>query len=398
MLPVTPSTQSSRSCRRVLICSYEYGQGMAAEGICAERFASALLDLGWKVNVATSALSRPTFEHPSLKVRSFTDKPGTIRIAGFLGAKFRILLEPGLVWRRRLAQSNAASDVDFIYGRAMPFCSLLGAASLAKTSRKPFGIHFSDPSPGPWEKDEPLYQRRIKATRKIIDACEFATFVTQEALEFTEGQCKLRLNSKAFVLPHVAPPRSEWNDAQVSKNVILYAGRFYGRRRPDTVIKALKAFLPSNAESEFHYVGPDHESIARLADAAGIAAQVRVFPYTEKIEEFYARANILLATDANDERPVFLTTKIIEYLNTNRKVLLVSSPHSPGSKLVDRFPDTSVHVEEKAADIAQALERLSTMNPSSSAYSHRFSGMAAYSPAAIANTFSREIAARLGLG
>ncbi len=388
---------ATNNARSMLVCSFEFGQGQNAEGLCTERLVKGLLEHHWRVTVATSDRAKPTLTDDGLQVLHFSDRPGTVRVAEFLARKLRQYLEPNWVWRRRLLLASPGRSASFIYGRAMPFAGLLAAAALARRLRKPFGIHFSDPYPNVWDEQDFLHAARLRAVNRLVRAAAFVTFVTQEALEFSEQQLNQPLRQKAFVVPHIVPPPFLSTRQAGNEAVFLYAGRFYGRRRPDHLFQGFRLFQAEHPNAVFHYVGPDTEWIQNLSRELGLAASVKTFPFTETIKEHLASADVLVATDANDRQPVFLTTKIMEYLNTNRKVLLVSPPHSPGSKLVDSFPETVVHVVEEPTAIARAMRWAVQCRPSEADFAKRLQHMTSFSAAAIAGPFIEEASSRLKL-
>lgn len=274
---------------------------------------------------------------------------------------------------------------------------LLAAASLARRFQKPLGLHFSDPYPNSWDPRDFLYAAKLKTVGRLVRASAFVTFVTAEALRFTEQQLKLSLSEKAFVLPHIAPPPLVVSQPARKEKIFLYAGRFYGRRNPACLLEGFRLHAAEHPEAAFHYVGPNGEWIQKLGHELNLADRIKTSPYADNLRDHLAVADVLVATDADDPEPVFLTTKVIEYLNTNRKVLLVSPPHSPGSKLVNRFPETALHVIEEPAAIANAMRQLSQSHPAETDFAKRLEQMTSFSAASIAAAFVREVSSRLKL-
>jgi glycosyltransferase involved in cell wall biosynthesis len=377
----------------MLLCCWEFGGNLGAEGICTQRLVKALLQQQWRVAAAVSNYARPSLADPLLDVFSFSDWPCTARIERLM-ARLGYHFEPRLSWRWRLRQAAPGKTADFIYGRALPFGGLLAAAALARKLNKPLGLHFSDPIPNPWEARDRLFRSKVKAVDKIIKSSTFVTFVTDEAIKYTENQLNIPLEGKAFVLPHVAPEVTICPPS-TEKALFLYAGRFYGPRRPDLLLKGFQLLARENRNVAFHILGDQMNLLQPLIGELQLEGRVELFPFTKQPQPHFARAEVLVATDASDEHPVFLTTKLIEYLNTNRKVLLVSPPSSPGSKLAARFPETVIRVEEDPVAIAGAMKRLLELRPTEQDFRDRFNGMSSFSPARVAEIFTRETAGRL---
>lgn len=108
-------------CPSVLVCSFEFGQGLGAEGLCTERLIGGLLDHGWQITVAASERAKPTLLHDRLRIHHFADRPGTVRAAELLARALHHYLEPNWSWRRRLLRAGPGGSADFIYGRGMPW-------------------------------------------------------------------------------------------------------------------------------------------------------------------------------------------------------------------------------------------------------------------------------------
>jgi glycosyltransferase involved in cell wall biosynthesis len=373
------------------VCSYEFGQGLGAEGICTERFAKAMLEQGWRLTVATSVRAQPTLSHDHLRVVRFSDWPGTGRISHFLANKLQVYFENNCAWRWRVLRAKPGRTARFIYGRGVPFTGLLAAAALARRLNKPYGLHFGDPFPSPWDRRDRVFSAKSAAAAVLIRDCAFLTFVTAEALQYVEEKCRLSLREKAFLLPHIAPDPIIWPRAADDRIAFLYAGRFYGKRRPDILLQGFGLFLSENPEAEFRYFGPDVDWVERVGRELRLGHRLTAAPYTDRIWDHFAAAQVLVATDATEDHPLCLPTKIIEYLSTNRKVLLISPSDSPASRLVARVPETALHVLEDPQTIAHAMRRLARLDPSEADFAKRRMEMSSYSPVSISKAFLRGI-------
>lgn len=375
----------------ILICSYEFGYAQGPEGLCVMRLAHALLDAGVRVTVVASrdadeGKTRPGLEVIKVRAEPFPPKPLFRNLERALGRLY--FKNHHQFWQRRVLRTKLPRNVDVIYGRCMPFSSGLAAQRLADKLHLPLMVHFSDPLLSPWYTPPPLplyLMRRLYM--KVVSRAQAISFVTQEAIAYSERTMQVSLHEKAFVLNHVAPaahvfgPRHHRADPR-----FLYAGRFYGRRGPRVLLEGFAIHLKSHPSSEFHFVGSEFATVMGDAERLAITNSIAVFPFTPDVVSHFARADILVAIDAADETPVFLSTKIVDYFLVDRLVLLVTPANSPAEQLAKKAPGTAFAVRENSEAIAAAMNDLATNGTTERDYRQRFKMMREFSGEAVAKS------------
>jgi glycosyltransferase involved in cell wall biosynthesis len=379
----------------MLICSYEFGRNQCAEGVCTWRLAQALSGLACPLQVIASPQAESLADSPATSVKRIDDQPGLVTVAKWLKRWLDYDLEPGWCWRQRVARLPLDEEVDVIYGRGMPVASIFATAALARRWHRPFGLHFSDPYPSVWDPRDRHYRAKLNRVRRLMQRAAFVTFVTESARQLVAKEQAMDLRQKSFLLPHIAPAPVVFLEPPKAPDAFLYAGRFYGHRRPDRLLEGFARLCREIPGVEFRYVGPDHELVGTAAARLGIESRTRLLPFTKQIQDHYAAAQVLVATDASEPPAIFLTTKLVEYLNTNRKILLISPEDSPGSQLVGRFPQTAMRVPEDAAAIHQAMRQLLQWTPSPEDYAQRQQAMNEFSGSTVAARLLEELSRRI---
>ena len=370
----------------VLICSYEFDLG--SEGICTGRLVRALLDAGCQITLVTSPTAKTAFAHERLDYRVVSQTP-------LRPAKFFFHLAPILghiptrfcyVWSRRVARLRLERPPDLVYGRAHPFQSVAGAHGLASRCRLPLFTHFSDPMPSPfWEKGHPEYARTLSGVCRLISDSQALTLTTREAISFEEAMVG-KLDGKAFVLNHVAPAPTflPLPQRDIGK-VFGYFGLFYGNRNASVLLRGFAQHLRKQPKDRLLFVGTEPSSVLPEAASLGIETAVRVMGRVDDVRCVMAEVDVLVATDSFSSAPVFLSTKLVEYLVVNRSVMLISPEDSPGAKLLSRFPQTTTLVsKEQASDVSEGLARSAACATDDSPYKQRFAQMVDFSPKAVA--------------
>lgn len=386
----------------VLICSYEFGLGQGPEGICGMRLAHALLDAGVRVTAVTSSGVDPDPGRAGMeiiKVESKCFRPErAFRLAErALGRLYHRNLHH--FWQSRVVRVPLPDGIDFVYGRCMPFGSVLAAERLARKIRKPLLVHFSDPLISPWYLPPPLAMASLRRLyRRVTERAFAVSFTTREAIAYSERSTGVPLGRKAFVLNHVAPPSRVLGQSEERKGpMFLYAGRFYGHRKPDVLLQGFAKFRAGNPGAVLRFLGPEADAILAEADRLGIADSIQVLPFTADPTPNFQRADVLVATDANDETPVFLASKVVEYFMVDRRVLLVTPPSSPAAQLACKSPATVVAVREAADAIADGMAAIVALRPDGEAFRKRFRAMDEFSGRSVANELLRRARGAIAL-
>jgi glycosyltransferase involved in cell wall biosynthesis len=380
---------------RLLIVSFHYDAH--PEGICTGRLVRALLDEGADITVVTSDEADTSFVHPRLTC-SVIHNPRVPRLVFSL--LNRIFRAPGsyVLWCRKVvAAADALGRHDLIYGRSAPISSAQAARLLAARLGRRYWTHYSDPFPMPWvPPDTRLHRRQAAYSRRLLGRAHTVTFTNAEALAYQERCLGIELASKSFVLQHVAP-RSSWLPAPGNPAPVLgYIGTFYGRRTARSLLEAFALIQETSPGARFMFVGSDPTRVLPEAERLGLVSQIQVVPRTKDVARYMAAADLLVALDADYGEPVFITTKMIEYLMVNRPVLMITSPRSPGAAVVNRFPSTAVLVPgEDPRRIAEGMRRALALNPNERDYQTRFGGMEDFSASGVARRFLSEASRRI---
>ena len=99
-------------------------------------------------------------------------------------------------------------------------------------------------------------------------------------------------------------------------------------------------------------------------------------------------ATAFISYEPHVETPIWTLTKTIEYLSANRCVFALTSKNSPTEKLLRKFPDSCIVVNDydyKA--IAAGYNRLAELTPSEDHFDRRMEKLADYKGENVANKF-----------
>lgn len=358
------------------------------EGICTGRLTRALLQAGHRVTLYTSNKARLGFEHPNLRIFSFNTKPRDPKqLFEFIATLQGQMPSNFYLWTRRLHNSaKINNDVpDLFYGRCSPYASLVGAYTLARRFNKPLMLHFSDPLPSPTDPAPNMSMQ--KDLPKLLQQAQAVTFTNKQTIAFQQQFTPFPAE-KAFVLNHVGQGNIFYPENQALQQY-YYIGSVGLERPAEPLLDGFAKHLSSNEHAQLYFVGSDSGYLQPLITERKLTANVSILPFTNDVGEIMAAATALVSIDALIETPLFTPTKIIEYLNVNRKVLAITPSDSPVHDLLKQNPESTVAVNAYSpAAIAKGFSQLDQLTPDKTAYQKRFANMLPFTAQAVAKTFA----------
>ena len=335
-----------------------------AEGICTGRLVRAMLDEGFRISLLTSGRKEGQFQHPQLKKIVRVHRPNHPRsFFKWLAHRQNNIPNNYYLWTQMVSKLELGGDIpDVFYARSWPFASLVPAFALSKKYKRPLILHFSDPFPpvaDPFESDPEFF----KNLQLIADHAQALTFTNQETAAYQSRYINIDA-SKAFTLNHVAPESHDYSHRGRAGH-FYYIGSLSPTRAPDCLLDGFRIHLKSFPDSRLFFVGvrngKQKKYLIQTIASRDLQSQTQVLAYNKYIWGMFKNAEALISIDAEVSPAVFTTTKIVEYLSTNRPVLAVTPKDSPVAKLMTRCRDGVYIVDDyRGQSVADQLNRIRT--------------------------------------
>lgn len=359
-----------------------------AEGVCTGRLVRSLLDKGADITLFTSKKAKLGLHHENLKTKVFPHRPRMPGMVFNLAARSTGFIENNFyLWTRRvISRAIDFNDVpDLFYGRSWPHASLIPAYYLAKRYSKPLILHFSDPFPPPNENKVP--RRLLEGLQEMMDQADALTFTNEETIEYQSRFLKFD-KSKAYILPHVTQaPRSLANRLPKGKD-FYFIGTLAEPYLAELLIKGFLLYSKYNKAARLYFVGTSESMIDGISSKHSAKEFVKILPFTEDVNAMMAMADVLLSIDVNVNSPVCTPTKICEYLSVNRKILAVTPDKSPTDKLLKKYSETCISVNNYSVGaIAEGFDEASNLNDCQYSYQRRHSELSFFSGVSVAEHF-----------
>jgi glycosyltransferase involved in cell wall biosynthesis len=336
---------------KILAICYQYGTSTPG-GIINKNVLDGL-SLNHDVKII-AALTNTTNSDDVFTCSTTPNRPH--RVFDTLGDLFEINIDD-IAWEFR-AKQKAKKIIkdwqpDVIYSRGQPLSPLNVGRYIAKKYDLPFMIHFSDPLPAPVEwKPKPAYRNKIlSGIKPVLLHANKLSFVTRAMLNYQHDVSKINITDRSVVINNPISNIDDFPPPNNDKIVFLYIGTFYGNRKPDLLIDGFNEFSSVNSSCELHIVG-NNQHLAHLNDH-----NIKILPYSTNPFQLMSDANILIDIDSDCKNEVFMSSKLLDYLSTNRVIVSITSNQSPASDVLSTLKNTAIISSHDLTNIIGAFEK-----------------------------------------
>ena len=341
---------------KLLFISYNLGK--TASGIISERVLREFLYQGDEVVVVTESNdTQYKLNCQVIEVKNVLREGSYLyRLWQKLISIFCIPFNSNLVWRirvyYRMRKLFRKWRPEIIYCRTSPIDPCFVGALLKEKYSIPLCSNLTDPLPPPVEYiPEGKYRNRlIESAIKIISFSDLIGMGTQQGIDYQMRITGIKFSDKAFLSPDPIPYSGMRyfdynNEAGIQ---LLYLGAIYASRNINPLICAIKQLRDQGHNISLTIYG---SYINHNADI------VKCHQWIDNVDKIIGDFDILVDLDGDDEEPVFVSSKLKQYLVYNRPVLSITPKNSPTSVLLKDLATAEVVVN----DSMQIIDRLGMM-------------------------------------
>lgn len=298
-----------------------------------------------------------------------------------------------IIWRQRaikVAKQLFKQWIpDWIYCRSTPIDSCLVGVYLKKQFSIKLYQHFSDPLPRPvnHEKDKDIVWRRfLRQTKYILRNSDLASYGTQEMIDFIQGLIPFSIKNKTFVSPDSVPNTPNIIIKPYCKNdriILTYLGNIYGTRNPNPLIDAINYLNEQGllCTLNIYSAKPLNQISQKYVNYIG---------YKDNVMEELFKSDILVDIDGDDLVPVFLSSKIKDYLIVSRPILSITPSNSPAANIFKHLKTIYI-TTNNFYSICNTIERIVYNMPSMDDYNERQSFIFKFNPRNVVRTIINQL-------
>ena len=264
-------------------------------------------------------------------------------------------------------EQSWVSSKDLLVTFGEPMSVHLAGLRIKRAIGMPWIAHFSDPwADNPHRRIPVLRQLNRGLEAKVVNAADRLIFTSDETLQLVMRKYPPRLATKSRVLSHSFDPTmyGSTNDGH-DGIVVRYLGNFYGRRKPDPLIKAVQQLYREQPDLlqgvTIELVGGIRRIPTSLLGALPSTLIRFVPPVDYKTSlALMESADLLVVIDAPFEESVFLPSKLVDYIGAQRPIFAITPPGT-SAKLVSDIGGVVAHpknIGDVAGKLAESLMRL----------------------------------------
>ena len=256
-----------------------------------------------------------------------------------------------LRWKAGDVIRRLEAKPDVIYSRSFPLSAALLGRSLKARLGVPWVMHLSDPwADGPYRAFQGLSGKIDQQDEQACFAQADAVTVTTEGFREFYANKYPEYSGKISVIANVMPQPAEQREKGAPRLDpedcvhVVHTGAFYGHRRPDAVLAALRLLASESPEKasrlKFWFVGNLSSEIeAELRACPGLTATITGplgYAETRNLQE---QADVLLSIEPADDHPLIkavLLSKMVDYLAIRKPILAITPVGSTSEALCAR--------------------------------------------------------------
>jgi len=272
---------------------------------------------------------------------------------------------------RKAEQVIKQVQPDLIVSFANPYSANVLGLVLSRSSGVPFVAHYSDPySNQPWQQvSKSQTDARLAVENQVLNEASAVIFVSDILRDYVVSTYDSDISAKSHVIPHSYDP-AQYGDSppQTTPLVLRHMGALFAERNPETLLEAVHTLKRSHpnldqelrvefygADSSYSTEDPTAQLIVNMG-LESIAQALPVVPYSESLK-LMKSAGALVSIDSPQGAPVFLPSKLVDYLGARRPMLILSQQNSPAWQLGEKCGSTLADVSNPN-QIIEALEQI----------------------------------------
>jgi hypothetical protein len=241
---------------------------------------------------------------------------------------------------------NEGHRFDLLMTFGAPMSDHLIGLKLKRRFGLPWVAHFSDPwVDNPFTSSDRLTNRINRSLeRKVLSVADRVIFTSEETVDLVFSKYPTGWKTKARILPHAFDDRlfEGAENQRESAITIRYLGDFYGPRTPGPLFEAVRQLLESDPASlanvRFELIGNIGLQAKDASLVEGLPPQlVSIRPPVGYLESLslMRTSDGLLVIDAPVAQSVFLPSKLIDYIGSERPIFGISPPGTAANLITE---------------------------------------------------------------
>ena len=233
---------------------------------------------------------------------------------------------------------------------------------LKKLKKINWVTYFSDPwSDNPFQKSFLGLEKtfNLALERKVINNSDQIIYTSEETRKLVNKKYNEKISRKSYVIPHCYDRNLYVFNQTIydTKNsypegvfIFRYIGKFYGKRNPNLLCKALRKIKKNNPDIfkniVFEVYGQQNAYIkSKLFLNKDLIKYLGPISYLSSLNVMKT-ADCLLVIDAPFKNSIFFPSKLVDYMGAMKYVLGITPENGTASKIIKNMGGQSINPTE----------------------------------------------------
>jgi hypothetical protein len=267
-----------------------------------------------------------------------------------------------MIWKRKVLNTlkkkeSDTYDVVFSLISFHHYSALIAGEAIARKNQKSkFVVYSVDAIPAPigWSNNDVYFRKVRSLMSKYIPKTDVFFSANKQMLEYQLSFIKTLPTFSSDVLYNPSSGVFKQYETTPTNPVFLYTGGIYQVRKVDYILKAFERFVEQYPNSKFIFVGSQIREDVLKSISTKARSAIEIHPFTRDLDPFYKNATALIDIDADLENDVFLSSKIVNYLNINRIIISETGLNSPSRHLFKEIPSI-IQCDHNSDELYEAM-------------------------------------------
>jgi glycosyltransferase involved in cell wall biosynthesis len=231
---------------------------------------------------------------------------------------------------------------------------------LSKAYKIKLYIHSTDPMPAPvmWKEKPPLRRGIRNIMRRCFRQASLFSLSNETMLNYQLKMIGEDKKENSFVVHNPVRGPFVKRDNSTEPFNFLYLGSIYFNRSPDKIIQAFLEFAINQPNVRLQFVGKMFPDLPDLVIPENLSHFIEILPWTDNPDDYIKKASVLVDFDAPYENDVFISSKLIKYLNSDVPILSITCKNSPSEILLGEIKESAVVTDYDHKRMISAFEKI----------------------------------------
>ena len=233
--------------------------------------------------------------------------------------------------------SNFHPDIVLTFSSCDAFSIIQLGNLISKQFSIPHHVHAVDALPAPecWGENRFLRKSKINYIRRLSADIQIFTSSNKQMLEYQLGLINNH-NLLSDVIYNPINTEFICSNNKTKIITILYVGSLMSNSKGRNGIQYYKSIIHFKDISKYQFIflGTGLDVKNTFNDIYPLPSNVHFISWTDNIDEYIKNSSLLIDIDIDADNDVFLSSKLIKYLNSDLPIISITGTNSPATNLL----------------------------------------------------------------